>query len=89
MSTNRSPKTLSTPRVKLLQRLDESERQLALGQRNIDEQYRRIAELQRDRLETSMSLHLLHTLFETQRDYENERNRILEALAKENSETAE
>jgi len=51
----------------MLQHLRELERQLALTQRQIDDEYRRIADLQRNRLESSMATNLLQALLTAQR----------------------
>jgi hypothetical protein len=69
----------------LLRRLHELERQLALTQKQVDDEYRRIADLQGNKLESSMAADLLHTLFAAHRAYENERDSILDSLAKEPS----
>ena len=86
MSANRSHSDRSTTREMMLQHLRELERQLALTQRQIDDEYRRIADLQRNRLESSMATNLLQVLLTAQRSYENERDRTLETLAKEPSD---
>ena len=70
----------------MLQHLRELERQLALTQRQIDDEYRRIADLQRNRLESSMATNLLQTLLAAQRSYENEPDSTLETLAKKPSD---
>jgi hypothetical protein len=64
----------------MLQHLRELERQLT--QRQIDDEYRRIASLQRNRVESSMATNLLQALLTAQRSYENERDSTLETLAK-------
>jgi hypothetical protein len=84
MPANRSHNDRS--REMMLRHLRELERQLALTQRQIDDEYRRIAGLQRNRLECSMATNLLQTLLAAQRSYENERDRTLETLAKEPSD---
>jgi hypothetical protein len=87
MLANRSHNDRSTTREMMLRHLRELERQLALTQRQIDDEYRRIADLQRSRLESSMATNLLQALLTAQRSYENERNSTLETLAKEPSDS--
>jgi hypothetical protein len=68
-------------REMMLRHLRELERQLALTERQIDDEYRRIA-----RLESSVASNLLQTLLVAQRSYESERDKTLETLAKEPSD---
>ena len=75
---------LRSNRAMLVEHLAEVELNLTLGQKHIDEQYRLIAELARERRDTSMSHDLLHNLLETQALHEEERNRIVAELAREN-----
>ena len=77
---------LRSNRAMLVERLAEVELNLTLGQKHIDEQYRLIAELARERRDTSMSHDFLHHLLETQALHEEERNRIIAELTKENYE---
>ena len=80
MSANRSHNDRSTTREMMLRHLRELERQRALTQRQIDDEYRRIADLQRNRLESSMATNLLQALLTAQRSYENEPDSTLETL---------
>jgi hypothetical protein len=68
-------------RQMLLDHLVEAEQRVAVGKNNIQEQYRRIAELMRHGEDTVEAVAVLNQLLEAQEKHEDDRDRLKAELA--------
>ena len=68
-------------RASLLDHLVQAERCMVLGKRQIDNQYRIIAELEREGRDTEEAVQLLKQFVEAQENFERNRARLMTKLA--------
>jgi hypothetical protein len=68
-------------RASLLDRLVQAEQSMVLGKRQIDNQYRIIAELEREGRDTEEAVKLLKQFVEAQENFERDRARLMTKLA--------
>ena len=68
-------------RASLLGHLVRAEQRMVLGRRQIDNQYRVIAELERERRDTEEAIELLKQFLKAQEHFERERERLMAELA--------
>jgi hypothetical protein len=68
-------------RASLLDHLVQAEQSMVLGKRQIDNQYRIIAELEREGRDTEEAVKLLKQFVEAQENFERDRARLMTKLA--------
>jgi hypothetical protein len=68
-------------RASLLDHLAQAEQSMVLGKRQIDNQYRIIADLEREGRDTEEAVELLKQFVEAQENFERDRARLMTKLA--------